>query len=114
MTPSGFIGKPPPVNGTWVETQAEAWAIYNSAPGEYGYPVQVGDRWLVPRTVRVLNAKLAAEAAAVHDAYAAMAAVEAEQAAEVRPETRRRTVGQVPRRKRAVPQQPQVRQSALF
>ncbi|WP_374713754.1 hypothetical protein, partial [Symbiobacterium terraclitae] len=72
MTPGGFIGPPPPVRGTWADTAAEAWAIYRAAPEEYGCPVQVGDRWLVPRPVRVVDARLAAEAAEVNEAYGPM------------------------------------------
>ncbi|WP_374712971.1 hypothetical protein [Symbiobacterium terraclitae] len=120
MTPSGFIGKPPPVNGTWVETQAEAWAIYRASPGEYGYPVQVGDRWLVPRPVRVLHAELAAEADRVNQAYGPMFVQTpggSQKRAQLKPEDRKRIAEQVARRKwgEARPaQQTTVRQAALF
>lgn len=116
-----FIGPPPPVYGTWAATNSEAWAIYHSAPGEYGYPVQVGDRWLVPRTVRVLDARLAAEAAAVHDACrqaAAEGAGTAEQRTEVRPALSGRVTGQAASRRRAgtdrQQQSQRMRQVALF
>lgn len=120
MTPVGFVGPPPPVRGAWADTQAEAWRIYRAAPGEYGYPVQVGDRWLVPRPVGVVDARLAAEAAEVNERYGPVC-VETPggsiRRAQLKPEDRRRIAEQVSRRKRAearTAQQATVRQAALF
>lgn len=120
MTPSGFIGPPPPVKGTWADTAAEAWAIYRAHPEEYGYPLQVGNRWLVPRPVRVLNAELAAEAAEVNERYGPMFVPTpggSKKRAQLKPEDRRRIAEQVARRKRAETQvapQQTVRQATLF
>jgi len=114
-----FIGPPPPVNGVWAGTQAEAWRIYDGAPGEYGYPVPVGGRWLVPRPVGVVDARLAAEAAEVNERYGPMFVQTpggSKKRAQLKPEDRRRIAEQVSRRKRTGQAAPasRVKQAALF
>lgn len=119
---SGFAGPPPPLQAVWADTSAEAWAIYRAAPEQYGYPVQVGNRWLVPRPVRVLNARLAAETAAVNEQYGPIF-VETPggsvKRAQLKPEDRRRIAQQVTRQRRARAEQtqrpaPRRRQAVLF
>ncbi|MFZ5815359.1 MAG: hypothetical protein ACOY93_08650 [Bacillota bacterium] len=62
MNASGFNGPPPPVEGLWAETKAEAWDLYRANAESHGYPVPVGGRWLVPQAIRALNEQLATAA----------------------------------------------------
>lgn len=100
---SGFAGPPPPLQAVWADTSAEAWAIYRAAPGEYGYPVQVGGRWLVPRPVGVVDARLAAEAAEVNERYGPMMTLtpgSSKERAKLQDHDRRRIAEQAARQRR--------------
>jgi hypothetical protein len=64
---SGFIGPPEPPRGVWADSEQEAWQMYRLLADNVGCPVQIGNRWLLPRPVRSVNPDLAAETAALYE-----------------------------------------------
>lgn len=58
----GFVGTPPPPDGLWADTQTEARDLYQANVGTHGYPVRVGGRWLIPRVIRAVHERYAAQA----------------------------------------------------
>jgi len=112
---SGFVGQPHPPHGVWADTLAEAWRIYRQAPRKFGYPFPAGGRWLLPRPVRLINRRLAAEAVAALMRYGPSIAPSHGQV-RLRTDDRGRGAEQAPRHKQAeqAKRVETMRQAALF